>query len=122
MVLVAVGEHDAVHPVLALAQVGELGQDQVDAGHVGVGEHDPAVEDDDAALDLDAGAVAADLAQAAEEDDPDGLGLAGSAKRWARRPPAGPTAARTLAAWASSSGVAAPWAGGTARRAGRGPA
>ncbi len=76
VVLVAVGEHDPVDPVPAVVQVGEVGQDQVDAGHVGLGEHDPAVEDDDAALDLDAGAVAADLAEAAEEDDPDRLWLA----------------------------------------------
>ena len=72
MVLVPVREHDAVDPVRPLVQIGELGEDQVDPGHVGVGEHDPAVEDDDAAVDLDAGAVAADLPQPAEEDDPDG--------------------------------------------------
>ena len=72
MVLVAVGQDDPVHPVPTVLQVGELGQDQVDAGHVGFGEHDPAVEDDDPPLDLNAGTVAADLAQSAEEDDPDG--------------------------------------------------
>ena len=70
VVLVAVGKHDAVDPVGVLVQVGEVGQHQVDAGHVGLGEHDPAVEDEDPPVDLDAGAVAADLAQAAEEDDP----------------------------------------------------
>ena len=73
VVLVAVGQDDPVHPVPTVLQVGELGQDQVDAGHVGFGEHDPAVEDDDPPLDLYAGTVAADLAQSAEEDDPDGL-------------------------------------------------
>ena len=52
-----------------LAQVGEVGQDEVDAGHVGVGEHDPAVDDEDAVVDLEAEAVAADLAEPAEEDD-----------------------------------------------------
>ena len=76
VVLVAVGEHDAIHPVPALVQVGELGEHQVDPRHVGLGEHDAAVEDDDAPLDLDAGTVAADLAESAEEDDPDGLWLA----------------------------------------------
>ena len=74
VVLVAVGEHDGVDPVGVLAQVGEVGQDQVDPGHVGVGEHDPAVEDQDPPVHLDAGAVAPDLAQAAEEDDADRLG------------------------------------------------
>ena len=71
MVLVGVGEDDALDPVGVLPQVGEVGQDEVDAGHVGVGEHDPAVVDEDPALDLDADAVAADLAEPAEEDDPD---------------------------------------------------
>ena len=68
MVLVAVGEDDRLDRVGVVAQVREVGQHQVDAGHVGVGEHDPAVEDDDPAVDLDARAVAADLAEAAEED------------------------------------------------------
>ena len=72
MVLVAVGEDDALDPVGVLAQVREVGEDEVDAGHVGVGEHQPAVDDEDAAVDLEAEAVAADLAQPAEEDDADG--------------------------------------------------
>ena len=63
--------NDALDPVGVLAQVGEVGQDEVDAGHVGVGEHDPAVDDEDAAVDLEAEAVAADLAEPAEEDDLD---------------------------------------------------
>ena len=75
VVLVTVGQDDAVDPVGPLPEVGELGQDQVHAGHVGVGEHDPAVEDDDAAVDLDAGAVAADLPEPSEKDDTDGRRL-----------------------------------------------
>ena len=75
VVLVPVGQDDAVDPVGPLPQIGELGQDQVHAGHVGVGEHDAAVEDDDAAVDLDAGAVAADLPEPAEKDDTDGRRL-----------------------------------------------
>ena len=78
VVLVPVGEHDAVDAVRVLPEVREVGEDEVDAGHVGVGEHDPAVEDEDPAVDFDAGAVAADLAEAAEEDDADRLGLGGS--------------------------------------------
>ncbi len=73
MVLVAVGEDDAVDPVLAVVQVGEFGQYEIHARHVGVGEHDSAVEDDDAAFDLYAGAVPADLPQPAQEDHPDGF-------------------------------------------------
>ena len=70
VVLVPVGEDDGVDPVGVLAEVGEVGQHQVDAGHVRIGEHDPDVEDEDPPVDLDAGAVPADLAQTAEEDDP----------------------------------------------------
>ena len=81
VVLVPVGQDDPVDPIPAVVQVGELGQHQVDAGHVGVGEHDAAVEDDDPAVDLDAGAVATDLSQTAEEDDADGFGFLRSAKR-----------------------------------------
>ena len=71
VVLVRVGEQDRLDPVGVVAQVGEVGQDQVDAGHVGVGEHDPAVDEQDPAVDLEATAVAADLTQPAEEDDAD---------------------------------------------------
>ena len=49
VVLVAVGDDAPLDPVGVLEQVREVGEDQVDAGHVRVGEHDPAVEDHDAA-------------------------------------------------------------------------
>ncbi len=65
VVLVAVGEDDPVDLVGPLAEIGELGEHQIDPGHVGVGEHDPAVENDDATVDLDAGAVATDLTEPA---------------------------------------------------------
>ena len=79
VVFVAVGEHDAVDPLRVVAQVREVGQDEVDAGHVGLGEHEAAVDDDDPALDLDAEAVAPDLAETAEEDDPSSRGHASEA-------------------------------------------
>ena len=41
VVLVAVGEDDPVDPVGVLPQIGEVRQDQVDSGHVRIGEHDP---------------------------------------------------------------------------------
>ena len=71
VVFVGVREEDRLDPIRVLAQVGEVGQDQIDAGHVGVGEHDPAVDEQDAIVDLDATAVAADLAQPAEEHNAD---------------------------------------------------
>ena len=51
-------------------QVGEVGQHQVDPEHVEVGEHQAAVDEHDAVVDLDAGAVPPDLAETAEERDP----------------------------------------------------
>ncbi len=70
VVLVPVGQDDPVDAVGVLSQVGEVGEDQVHPRHVRVGEHDAHVEDEDAPVDLDAGAVPADLAETPEEDDP----------------------------------------------------
>src|SRR5438094_581686 len=70
VVLMGVRQHDALDPFGVLAQVREVGEHEIDARHVRVGEHQPAVDDEDAALDLDAEAVAPDLAQPAEEDEP----------------------------------------------------
>ena len=69
VVLVAVGQDHRFDGVGPVAQVRQVREHEVDAGHVGLGEHDPAVEDDDAAVELDARAVAADLPEAAQEDD-----------------------------------------------------
>jgi hypothetical protein len=66
VVLVAVGEDDRLDVLGAVAQVGEVGQDEVDAEHLGGREHQPGVDDDDAALVLDHGHVLADLAQSPE--------------------------------------------------------
>jgi hypothetical protein len=52
-----------------LAQEGEVGQHQVDAEHVELGEHQPHVEQQDAPVDLEARAVAPDLAESPEEGD-----------------------------------------------------
>src|SRR3954465_15488067 len=65
------GQDHALDLIGVLPEVREVGQHQVDPGHVDVREHDPAVDDEDPALDLEAEAVAPDLAQATEEDDPD---------------------------------------------------
>ena len=63
-----------IDAVGVLAQPGEVGQDQVDAEHVELGEHQPAVEEQELAVLLEHHAVAADLAEAAEERDGDGSG------------------------------------------------
>src|SRR4051794_35270417 len=71
MVLVRVGEQHGLDPIGVLTQVGEVREDQIDARHVGVGKHDPAVDDQDPAVNLEAEAVPADLAGPAEKYDPD---------------------------------------------------
>ena len=70
VVLVPVGEDDGLDVVEPVLEVGEVGQDQVDAGLVVVGEEHAAVDDEQLAAVLEDGHVAADLAEAAERDDP----------------------------------------------------
>ena len=70
VVLVAVGEHDAEDVVEAVADGAEVGQDQVDAGLVLLGEEHAAVDDEELAVDLEDGHVAADLAETADGGDP----------------------------------------------------
>ena len=70
VVLVRVGEEHALDPVRVVVQIREVREDQIDAGHVGVGEHEPAVDDQDAFVDLEAEAVPSDLTEPTEEDDP----------------------------------------------------
>ena len=76
VVLVAVGGDEAVDALGVVAQVGEVGQHEVDAVQVGPGEHQPAVDEQDPAVVaealLDRHAVAADLPEPAEEDEADG--------------------------------------------------
>ena len=69
VVLVGVGEHDAVDPVEPVPDVVEVGEDQVDAGLVVLGEEHPAVDDEQPAVVLEDRHVAADLAETAEGDD-----------------------------------------------------
>ena len=70
VVLVAVREHDAADHRLALAQVRDVGQDEVDAEMLVAREREAGVDDDDRAVGLVDGHVLADLAEAAERDDP----------------------------------------------------
>ena len=71
VVLVAVGQHAADDVVGSFDQPGEVGQDEVDAEHVGVGEHQAAVDEQQGLLELEHGAVATDLPEPAEEGDVD---------------------------------------------------
>ena len=69
MVLVRVREDDPAHLRLVLAQVRDVGDDEVDAEHLLVGEHEAGVDDDDVVALLDGEHVLADLADAAKWND-----------------------------------------------------
>ena len=69
VILVAVRDDDARDLVRVVAQIGEVRQDQVDAQHVELGEHDARVDHQDLVLDLEEHHVLADFAQPAERDD-----------------------------------------------------
>jgi hypothetical protein len=66
VILVAVCDDDRLDVRGALEQVGEVGQDEVDADHLGRREAQADVDDDDPPVLLDDRHVLADLAQAAE--------------------------------------------------------
>ena len=66
MVLVPVGDHDRLDVLGTFAHVGEVGQHEVDADHLGCGEAQPNVDDDDPPVELDDRHVLADLSQPAE--------------------------------------------------------
>ena len=70
VILVPVREHDRAHHLLPLAEVREVRQDEVDAEMLVAREREPGVDDDDRAVRLVDGHVLADLAEAAERDDP----------------------------------------------------
>ena len=70
VVLVAVGQHQRLDLVEAVPDRVEVGEDQVDAGLVVLGEQHAAVDDQQPAVVLEDGHVAADLAEAAERGDP----------------------------------------------------
>jgi hypothetical protein len=71
VVFVPVGEDDALHVVLPVDQPPPIGEHQVDAEHVLLGEHQPAVDEGHPILHLDRCAVAPDLTEPTEERDPD---------------------------------------------------
>ena len=68
VVLVGVGEDDGLDVAQPVLDGGEVGQDQVDAGLVGLGEQNPAVHDEQPPGVLEDRHVPADLAETAERD------------------------------------------------------
>ena len=69
MILVAVREHDAADHVLALAEIAEVRQHEIDAEVLVAREGEAGVDDDDRVVRLVGGHVLPDLAEAAERDD-----------------------------------------------------
>jgi hypothetical protein len=74
VVFVTVGEHDRLHVVEPVDQRPEVRQDQVDAGLLHVGEQHAAVDDEQLAVVLEDGHVAADRPEPAERDHPQAAG------------------------------------------------
>ena len=74
VILVAVGQQDGAQLGLNLAQIGEVGKDQVNAQVLGPGKRQPAVDDDGVVAELDDGAVLADFPHAADGHDANGVG------------------------------------------------
>ena len=69
MILVPVGEHDAPDAALVFFEIGDVGNDEVDARHIVGGEGKPRVHHDDVLAVFESGHVLADLSHAAEETD-----------------------------------------------------
>ena len=69
VVLVAVRDDDAAQLVLVFQHIGVVGQHQVDAGLVVVGEHEAGVDEDHVIAALESGHVLADAVKAAQGDD-----------------------------------------------------
>ncbi len=69
VVFVGVSDQEGPDLFAVLAQVRDVGNDEVDPEHFLVGEHEPAVDDDDIVAVLEDVHVLADLPHAAEGDD-----------------------------------------------------
>ena len=74
VVFVAVGDEVGAEFVAAFGDVGDVGDDEVDAMHLFGGEHDAGVDDDEVVGGFVDHGVAADFSEAAEGDDAEGVG------------------------------------------------
>ena len=76
VILVAVGDQESANLVAVLPQVGDVGNDEVDAVHGLIGEHESAVDHDDVVAVLEDVHVLADFPYASEGDYAEGgLGI-----------------------------------------------
>ena len=74
VVLVSVGDEQALDAVLVLQHVGEIRDDQIDAEHIRIREDEAAIDQDHIALALIQGNVFADFTQTAQRADVHGDG------------------------------------------------
>ena len=72
MIFMAVRDEHSAHAVGVLDEVGRIRKHKVDAVHVGLGKHQPGVDDDDIVAVLDAEHVLSNLAEAPKRDDAEG--------------------------------------------------
>ena len=86
VVLVGVGDEERPDLGAVLLEVGDVGDDEVDAEHLLVGEHEAAVDDDDVVAVLEDVHVLADLPHPAERDDAERLVGFGAWAWWFRCP------------------------------------
>src|SRR5439155_21827718 len=70
VILVRVCDEEPADLALALAQVGDVGDYEIDPEHALVGEHQTGIDDDHVIADLDREHVLADLTDAAQRDHP----------------------------------------------------
>ena len=76
VVFVTVGEDDAAHALAIFDEVGDVGDNDVDAEQFGFGEHHSGIDDDDVIAPAHGHAVHAEFAEAAERHDcsfPEGI-------------------------------------------------
>ena len=66
MVFVAVREDEGAHLLAVLDQIGDIGDDDVDAEQFVFGEHQPGIDDDDVIAPADGHAVHSELAESAQ--------------------------------------------------------
>ena len=69
VIFVAMREDDGTNMITVLEQIGDVGNDDIDAQEFGFGEHQSGVDDDDVIGPADGHAVHPELAQAAERND-----------------------------------------------------
>ena len=78
MVLMSVGQKDTANAILVFLQIGNIGNDQINARHILVGKSHTAVDHDNILIALDRRYVFTDLTQAAKRNDADlGVGYCG---------------------------------------------